>query len=270
MRTLFIILLFFSPLFWRGAGGEAFSQSNYSLIKTIEIASDFFTTDNQSNVYAVKANELSKFDKTGKLLYKYSNKNLGNITFVDASNMLRVLVYYKDFLQVVFLDNTLSANGEIVSFDKIGFQQAQLVCSSHSNSMWIYDQQNFSLIRLDNNLEKIQETNNLNALQNDTLQPVGLLEYDNRVYLNNPRTGILIFDIYGTYYKTIPIKNTKQFQPIGEWVYYLLDKKVKAYNIKTTEEKEFEMPIFDFINFRLEMDILMLQSEKGISLFSSK
>jgi hypothetical protein len=59
------------------------------------------------------------------------NKNLGDISFVDASNMLRILVFYKDFLQVVFLDNTLSANGETVSFDKIGFQQAQLVCSSH-------------------------------------------------------------------------------------------------------------------------------------------
>lgn len=262
MRTLLFIVLFISS--------NCFSQGKYSLVKTIEIESDFFTTDNQSNVYAVKANELSKFDKTGKLLYKYSNKNLGNITFVDASNMLRVLIFYKDFLQVVFLDNTLSANGEIVSFDKIGFQQAQLVCSSHNSCMWMYDQQNFSLIRLDKNLEKIQETNNLNTMQNDTLQPSGLLEYDNRVYLNNPKSGILIFDIYGTYYKTIPIKNANQFQPIGDWVYYLLDKKVKAYNIKTTEEKEFEMPISDFRNFRLEMDILMLQSDKSISLFSSK
>ena len=262
MRTLLFIILFISS--------NCFSQSKYSLIKSIEIESDFFTTDNQSNVYAVKANELSKFDKKGKLLYKYSNKNFGNITFVDASNMLRILIFYKDFLQVIFLDNTLSANGEIISFDKIGFQQVLLVCSSHNSSMWIYDQQNFSLIRLDKNLEKIQQTNNLNTLLNDTLQPISILEYDNRVFLNNPQTGIFIFDIYGTYYKTVPVKNTSQFQPIGEWIYYLIDKKIKAYNIKTTEEKEFEMPMTDFKNFRLEMDVLMLQSDKSISLFSSK
>lgn len=262
MRIILFILLFSST--------SVYSQGNYTLVRTIEIESDFFTTDNQSNVYAVKANELTKYNKDGKLLYKYSNKNYGNINFVDASNMLRILIFYKDFLQVVFLDNTLSANGEAVSFDKIGFQQAQLVCASHNSSMWIYDQENFSLIRLDKNFEKIQQTSNLNGLLNDSLQPAALLEYDNRVYLNNPKTGIMIFDIYGTYYKTIPVKNSTQFQPIGDWVYYQVNKKVKAYNIKTTEEKEFEMPVQDFKNFRLEMDILMLQTAKSIVLYSDK
>ena len=136
--------------------------------------------------------------------------------------------------------------------------------------MWIYDQQNFSLIRLDRNLEQIQQTNNLNALLSDTLQPISILEYDNRVYLNNPKSGILIFDIYGTYYKTLPIKNAIQFQPIADWVYFREDKKVKAYNIKTTEEKEFDMPEADFVNFRLEMGVLMLQNENSITLFSAE
>jgi hypothetical protein len=262
MKNLLIILLFIST--------TGFSQSTFTRIASIEAKCDFFTTDNQSNVYVVEGNELLKYDKKGKLLYKYSNKNLGNISYVDASNMLRILLFYKDFLQVVFLDNTLSANGETVSFDKIGFQQAQFVCSSHNNSMWIYDQQNFSLIRLDRNLEQIQQTNNLNALLSDTLQPISILEYDNRVYLNNPKSGILIFDIYGTYYKTLPIKNAIQFQPIADWVYFREDKKVKAYNIKTTEEKEFDMPEADFVNFRLEMGVLMLQNENSITLFSAE
>ncbi len=262
MRTLLFILLVISSV--------SFSQSKYTLITSIEAKSDYFTADNQGNVYLVNANELFKYDKKGTLLYKYSNKNLGDISYVDASNMLRILVFYKDFLQVVFLDNTLSANGETVSFDKIGFQQAQLVCSSHTNCLWIYDQQNFSLIRLDRNFEKIQQTNNLNTLLNDTLQPNGILEYDNRVYLNNPKSGILIFDIYGTYYKTIPLKNASQFQPIADWVYFRYGKNVKAYNIKTTEEKEFEMPLEEFVNFRLEMGLLMLQSNNSIKLYRSE
>jgi hypothetical protein len=120
----------------------SFAQLNFKIIATIDVEADFFTTDNQSNLYIVKANELTKYDKKGKLLYKYSNKNFGNIDFVDASNMLRLLVFYKNFSQIVFLDNTLSLNGESVSLDKIGFQQTQLVCSSHNNGLWLYDQQN--------------------------------------------------------------------------------------------------------------------------------
>lgn len=249
---------------------NCFSQTKFNLITTINAESDFFTTDNLSNVYVVKANELTKYDKTGKQLYRYSNKNFGNITFVDASNMLKILVFYKDFLQVVFLDNTLSANGDPINMEELGFQRSQLVCSSNNSGMWIYDQQNFELIRLDQNLLKTQQTGNLSATLNMEIQPNFLLEYDNKVYLNNPATGVLIFDVYGTYYKTIPVKDALRFQPIGDLVYFISDKKVKSYNTKTTEEKQYELPMKEFESFRLEIGVLMLRSAKAVYLYSAE
>jgi len=246
------------------------AQSKYKLVKTIECEADYFTTDNQSNVYIVKDDELFKYDKTGKLLYKFSNKNFGNISYVDASNMLKILVFYKEFSQVVFLDNTLSLNGEPVSFDKIGFFQTQLACSSHSSNIWIFDQQNFALVQLSPAYEKLQQTANLNVLLNIELQPDFMVEYDNKVYVNNPSTGILIFDIYGTYYKTIPVKNALKCQPIGDWVYYMDGKTAKAYNTKTTEEHRFDMPLDTFTSFRLEMGLLMIQTDKGILLYAAE
>lgn len=260
MKKLFYIF-FFATL-------SGFAQSNFKRIATIEVHADFFTTDNQSNVYVVQANELSKYDNKGKLLYKYSNKSLGNIDYVDASNMLRLLVFYKNFSQIVFLDNTLSLNSEPVSLDKIGFQQAQLVCSSYNNALWVYNQQNFELLRIDQNFEKKQQTGNLSILLNVDLQPDFLLEYDNKVYLNNPSTGILVFDVYGTYYKTLPLKNLKSFQPIGDFIYFFSDNKVKAYNAKTAEEIQYETPVAEFQNFRLGVDVLILQSANEISIFS--
>ncbi len=244
------------------------AQTAFQLIKTIEMEADFFTTDNQSNIYVVKANELTKLDKTGKLLYKYSTNNFGNITFVDASNMLKIVVFYRNYLQAVFLDNTLSLNGEPISFEKLGFVQTQLVCSSHNSGMWIYDQQNLQLLRLDQNFATTQQTGNLAALLSITIQPDQLMEYDNKVYLNNPSTGILVFDIYGTYYKTIPAKNVKQFQPIGDWVYYNKDTTIKAYNLKTADETTFEIPLSAFKNFRLEINTLILQTQDSIQVYA--
>lgn len=248
----------------------AFADDNYKLVATIDGAASFFTTDNQSNIYAVKGDELVKYDKTGRLLYKYSNKNLGDISFVDASNMLKILVFYKEFSQIVFLDNTLSLSGEPVAFDKLGFQQVQLVCSSNNSNIWIYDQQNSGLVQLSQNYEKLQQTANLGQVLNISLQPDYLMEYDNKVYLDNPATGILIFDVYGTYYKTIPVRNASRFQPIGDWVYYMDGKTAKAYNIKTTEEHRFEMPLSDFSSFRLEMGYLVIQTESGISVYTAE
>ncbi len=262
MKKLLYIFFFYSS--------SILAQSNFKLITTINAESDFITSDNQSNIYAVKANELTKYDKTGKLLYKYSNKNFGNMDFVDASNMLRILVFYKNFSQVVFLDNTLSLIGESVSLDNIGFQQAKLVCSSHNNGMWIFNPFKMELVRIDQSLEQTQQTGNLSLLLNIDLQPNYLLEYNNKVYMNNPSTGILIFDIYGTYYKTIPIKNIQHFQPIDDQVYYISDNKVKAYNTKTTDEVQFEIPAVEFQSFQLEMGVLILQSSKTISIYIAK
>ncbi|MES2591728.1 MAG: hypothetical protein V4608_07580 [Bacteroidota bacterium] len=246
------------------------AQSKFNLITAIDLQADFFTTDNQSNIYIVKANELTKYNKAGKLLYKYSNKNLGNIDFVDASNMLRLLVFYKNFSQIVFLDNTLSLSAEPISLDKIGFQQAQLVCSSYNNSMWLYNQQNLELVRVSQIFEKTQKTGNLSMLLNIELRPDYLLEYDNKVFLNNPSTGILIFDVYGTYYKTIPLKNSQSFQPVGDWVYFISENKAKAYNIKTTDESQFDMPVKEFKNFRLETGALIVQTNTSILVYSAQ
>ena len=97
-----------------------------------------------------------------------------------------------------------------------------------------------------------------------------MLEYNNKIYLNNPSTGVLIFDIYGTYYKTIPIKNLHNFQPIADWIYYISNNKIKAYNIKNTDETQFETPAPEFQYFRLELGILMLQTAKNISIYTNQ
>ncbi len=243
------------------------AQNKYTLTSTVNIEADFFTSDNQSNIYAIKGDELIKFDKNGKLLYKYSNKNLGNIDFVDASNMLRLLVFYRKFSQIIFLDNTLSINGEPLALDKINYQQTQLVCSSFNNGIWLYNQQNMEILRMNQSNEITQESGNLSNLINIDLLPNYLMEYNNRIYLNNPSSGILIFDIYGTYYKTFFEKNIKHFQAIGDMIYYISDKKVLSYNLKTTETLQFETPEIEFQNFRLEMDVLILQGSKSISIY---
>lgn len=262
MKNLIFLFLFLTS--------TGVAQNKFNLVAAIPVKADFYTTDKQGNTYIVRANELSKYNKSGKLVYKYSNKNLGDIDFVDASNLLRLLVFYKSFSQVVFLDNTLTLSAEPVSLDKMGFQQTQLVCSSYNNGLWIYNQQNFELLRLDQSFAKTQQTGNLSVLLNIPLQPVYLQEYDNKVYLNNPSTGILIFDVYGTYYKTLPVKNVQSFQPVGDQIYYMVNNQVKAYNIKTTDEIQFEMPLQEFHNFRIEMDVLVLQTADSINIYTAQ
>lgn len=203
---------------------------------TIPEQADYFTTDNLGNAYLVKGPVLRKFDAKGIFQKEFSNKNFGSISSADAGNPLRPVLFYRDFNRVIFLDNTLSQNGDAVQLDALGFPLTTLAASSHDNGLWIYDQQNFELIRFNRNLQIEQRTGNLSqVLGVDSLQPNFLLEKDNRLFLNNPSTGILVFDIFGTYSKTIGIKGLKQFQVSEDRIFWYAQD-MQFVDIRTLEQ----------------------------------
>jgi hypothetical protein len=173
---------------------------------------DHFTTDNLGNVYLQKNEELVKYLPTGKLFARYSNLRLGEIGTVDATNPLKILVYYQNYQQIVFLDNQLSPNSDVISLEKMGLEQALLVCAGANNSFWVYDRQNNELLRFNENSKKIASTGNLKQVLQTELNPNFMLEHNNFLYLNSPETGVYVFDIFGSFSKIISLKEMKEFQ----------------------------------------------------------
>ena len=243
------------------------SQSSYKEIARIKTNANYFTSDNQANIYLAYGNELYKYNKFGLLLYKYSTKKQGSISFVDASNLLRILLFYKDFLLVEFLDNTLSLSSDAINFEQLGYYQTQQVCTSNNSGTWVFDTQNFELIRLSKNLEITNRSGNLNVLLNVNLMPTYCIENDNRVYLYNPASGILVFDIYGTYFKTIAFTDIQSFQVVSDWVYILKNNKLTAYNVLTGEEKKFDLPVSQLKKFRIENNYLLIQTNEELIVY---
>lgn len=246
-----------------------FAQDPFKLLATLPYANNSFTTDNQCNVYVCDKNELIKFDSNGKEICRYSNRSYGNGMEVDASNMLRLLVFYPDFMQAVFLDNTLSSNGEPLSFDKLGYSSVSLACTSHNNGIWLFDTQNSAIYQLNSNYQLVQKNEQLNVLLNQKMLPTKMVEYNNQLFLNNPSYGILIFDAYGTYFKSIPEKGLTCFQPFGDWLYYLKDGKVEAVQLHTNEKKIFELPVSNMRSFRIELNSIVIQTDDGIRIYSN-
>jgi hypothetical protein len=261
-KLIFILLLFTKTIY---------AQNEYKLFKEIKKTSNFITTDKLSNIYLIDKNELLMYNKNGKLLYKYSNTQLGEINFVDVSILHKPLLYYKNFSQIIYLDNTLSINAEPLSLDRLENQETALVCSSFNNGIWIYDEQNRELIHLNKSLKQISSTGNLSILLDIELKPTNIIETNNTLFLNNPSTGILMFDIWGTYNKTIPITNIKHFQIKDNWIYYITDNyTIEAYHIRTFDTKSFPVPTENIINFRLENDLLILQKNNSTLLYTHK
>jgi len=211
-------------------------QKNDQEPLVIKAKFDFFTTDNIGNMYTIHEDELIKYLPTGKLFAKYSNLKLGSITSVDATNPLKIVLYYRDFQQVVFLDNQLSVNSEAVSLEKLGYEQTDLVCASANNSFWIYNKQNNELNRFNENSKQIASTGNLKQVLQKDLMPDFMIEHNGYLYLNSPETGIYVFDIFGAFSKIISIKDLHQFQVSEDIVYYRKDSSFCSYNYTLFEE----------------------------------
>lgn len=197
--------------------------------------------DGFGNTYIITENEIVKYNAIGVLQKKFSTKRYGRIAFVDAMNPLKILVYYKDFQQLLFLDNQLTQSSDMISLEKLGYEQASLVCSSANNGFWIYDKQNNELSRFDSEFKSLVKTGNLKRILDIDIKPDFMLEQNNYLYINCPDEGILVFDIYGTYYKTIPLKKLQEFMVVNGDIFYFENHALKQCQSQTfnTIEKHF-------------------------------
>lgn len=197
---------------------------------------DQFTIDNIGNIYTLLDEEIVKYLPNGKFFARYSNLKLGKISSVDATNPLKVMLYYKDFQQLVFLDNQLSVNSNEVSLENLGYEQTELACAGANNSFWIYDRKNNELLRFNENSKKVSSTGNLKQILKADLDPNFMREYNGFLYLNCPEQGIYVFDFYGAFSKLIPLKALRGFRVDEEIVYFRRDSSLCSYNFKLLEE----------------------------------
>jgi len=216
----------------------AFKSTTQTVDKPIVIKSSFndFNIDNIGNIYLSQEAELKKYLPNGKLFARYSNLQLGEISSVDATNPLKILLYYRNLQQIVFLDNQLSNNSENVSLVNLGFEQTDLVCSSANNSFWIFNKQNNELLRFNENSKRIANTGNLKQVLQVDLSPNFMIEYNGNLFLNCPETGIYVFDVFGGYVKVISLKNLNDFKPNDNILYFQKDSLLCSYNFKLFEE----------------------------------
>ena len=160
--------------------------------------------DEFQNVYIYDDTSLLSYNKAGVNHFSYSNLRKGEITSVDVTNPLRIVVYYGENNEVVFLDNTLSEQNQGLSFNDLSLYDVSLVCSSFQNHLWLYRSAEQKLVRINRNGEVQNETASL-ALwtEGDLGEFVLLKESGNFLYLVSSEEEVLVFDQYGTFRKKI-------------------------------------------------------------------
>lgn len=194
-----------------------------------------FQTDIQKNTYEIFDQEIVKFNVATQEEFRYSNKLMGNISQLDVTNPLRPLIFYKDVQKLVITDNTLSKqNQQVISFEELDMYQIQCVASSKiDNGIWVYDQELLQIVKLDRTLNRVIETGNLQQLLNiSEIAPSRMIEKGGYLYVYCPNNGFLIFDIYGTFYKQITIKNISVWNVVENEILYVKERETFVYHLK--------------------------------------
>ena len=75
-----------------------------------------------------------------------------------------------------------------------------------------------------------------------TPNPNFILERENTVYVNNPETGILVFDIFGKYIKTLDFKGLEDFQVFNKQLIFREGEKLQAFYLQPLVLQTLELP----------------------------
>lgn len=234
---LVVVLLLF-PFYAKSQN----TDSNYTLINEIEIDAKLITVDNLNQIYALNAdNEIIKFNSNGEEVFRFNNNRLGDLTHIDASNPFNLLLYYADFSNILILDRTLNSTVQLNLFE-LNFTKVSAVGLANDNNVWIFDDLNFQLKKIDRKGAMIAASDNLNFALNKPIRPNFLLEREQKVFLNDPEIGILIFDFFGQFEKILEFKNLNKFQVIGEQLLYVEQDKLHSFNLKSLLTKSIKLP----------------------------
>lgn len=225
------------------------------LLKTIPTTrASFISTDEMGNVYLVREdNALIRYDNNGDSTGNFRSIQNGELQSIDATNPLRILLYYSNFSKVLLLDRMLSVKNEL-DLKKLQIYNAPAVGMSTDGKIWVYDYVNARLKKFDDQLNITNTGNDMRQESQTVPRPTALIERDGKVYMSDPQNGIYTFDRFASYINTLEISGVKKdLQVFGVQLVYQKGDSLISYDMQTLNQKVIALPKDkNFIQARLE------------------
>ena len=180
-----------------------------SLVCKISVTASYFTADALSDIYYINQhNEIVKTHCGSGDLFTYSNKNLGRPVSIDASNPMKVLVFYPDQQTIVILNNQLAELSALQLRGNINVQnfQPSAICKhTGTDHFWMYDELSRKLFRLDETGNQLASSEAFDQLFTVPIEVETLYSANDKVFISSKNSGVLVFDAYANFEKTIPV-----------------------------------------------------------------
>ncbi len=252
------------------------SKANYT--------GNILSTDDLGNLLIGNKSNLVKLDIDGNYLSKFYPLFSGEITGIDVKDPRRILLFYKKFSYVQFLNQelqnaaslsiyALNSRPEPVSLENLHLGFASLVCLDiYNNAYWVYDENSTDIVLIDENNQIDFRADALDQIMDKDPEPNFMIMEGGRLFINNSSTGVYIFDENGSFVEKLPLVGLKKIQVFEDLLFYTTSNTLVVHNLLTGEESYNALPVLGFRDWALSqhtnpMRISFLTNE-GILIYS--
>jgi hypothetical protein len=255
MKPLPLLFLVLTPFLSSGQSKKIASVKTTSEIiyAAIDRAGDFYIV--------LQSGEILKYDKNGISLGNYVHE--GTPTLFDPANAIRLLVYYKKTQEFTWLSPDLGINPFQTIDSSIAIDVA-LICPAGDQNIWVLDDADLGLKKV-----SLKDSRVLTEFSiSDQFKENGftlMREYQNFLFLLDPKTGITVYNSFGKQIRKIQETGISYFNFLGEELYYKKDNQLKFLDLFTTETRELAIPTpSEFVLLTDERMILVNKNQVNI------
>jgi len=243
------------------------ANSQYQTIAAFPCYECYFSTDKLQNLYICRGKEILKYDNNGKIIATYTNKWQSPVSSMDISDPFKVMLFYRNFNQIVFLDKTLVEISGVIQLNDLNLGDIQAVCTSASGGFWIFNPFTYNVEQYDATLRKVQQTQELTQIVDGEVSVQYMIEQNSKLFVHLTTGKLLGFDMYGIFDKEYDIKKSNCFQIANNSLYYVHDSLVQILSLADNSISTLSLPTEKIICLRVEQDRLYVQTMDSITIF---
>ena len=222
---------------------SANQDTSFRFQKAINYPIVSFAANNLGELYIINTNnQLKKLNERGDSVGVFNQvTKYGKLSYVDAQNPWKTILFYENFSTIVLLDKYLNVLTNI-NLRKQNIFGVKTVAASYDNNIWLFDEQENKLKKIDDAGKVLMETVDFRLIFDSVPSPVQIVDRDGFVYLYDPKKGVYVFDYYGSFKNKIPFLNWKGITVIEKNLYGFDDRNLYSYSLGSLNLKKYLLP----------------------------
>ncbi|WP_400193632.1 hypothetical protein [Hymenobacter sp. B81] len=216
----------------------------WTLVRTIELPRPGpASLDRRGNLYVADAkNNLRQFAPDGQPLAVYSPPLPGHTAQVEAWNTTKVLVFYDDRQELVFLDRFLAPISS-TRLSELTDGQIRTATLAPDENLWLLNESDLRLSQFSPRQQRFSIQTPLDLLLGRQKPDFRFLrEYQNNLYLVDRNSDVWVFDNLGNFRKRLPFTGLSTIGFRGDELYYLKDNRLHFFHLYQLQERTQPLP----------------------------